>query len=153
MHFADALYDQLRRSLLQYNPRATEFHGLYKLVFVFGCSQYNDLCTAAILLQRLQCGKPVKIGHAKIEQQYIGIKLSHYFNHLPSVARLPHHFEIRFQRQKPANAIPYNRVVVRNYDSDVGLFRSRHAEAIFAGGALVRFALFIRKHVIYDRHV
>ena len=46
--------------------------------------------------------------------------------HLPAVLSLRDDFEIFFQREEPAEPIAEDRMVVRHYDSNLGLWRRAH---------------------------
>ncbi len=52
-----------------------------------------------------------------------GSQLLQDIQHLPPVLGLRHDFEIVFQRQQLAKAVPKDRMVVRHHNADLGLGR------------------------------
>ncbi len=71
-------------------------------------------------LQTLQSGQAVQPGHLQIQQQNVGFVLLKHVEHLPPVLCLGDYFEILFQGQQFAQAVPKDGVIVRHDDPDFG---------------------------------
>jgi hypothetical protein len=127
MHFPDALDEQIRGALFQDDALRAQLHGLDEFVLILGGRQHDDPGLMLAVLDFLQRGQTVQAGHLEIQQQDIGLEALEHVQDLSAILRLRYHFEIRLQRQQPAQAVAEDGVVVRDHDPDLGalrLFRS-----------------------------
>jgi hypothetical protein len=75
------------------------------------------------VLNFLQSSQTVQAGHLEIQQQDIGLEALQHVQNLSAILRLRYNFEIRLQRQQPAQAVAEDGVVVRDDDTDFGALR------------------------------
>ena len=129
VNFADAFDDQFRRGLLQHDAGATELHGLHEFVLVFRGGQDDHARALVGLLQGLQSGKAVQIGHAEIEQQHVGIQLLDSVQHFAAVRSFAHDLEILLQAEEFLQAVTHDGMVVGDEDSNHALPRLRRGVA------------------------
>ena len=119
-----ALYDQFVadmkaggfRRLFEDNPGGTQLHRLNEFVFVVGCGQHDNAGLVFGNLEPLKGSHTVKARHLEIEEKDVGFMLLKHIQYLPTILSLCYNFKIFFQRQKLAEAVPKNRVVVGDYD-------------------------------------
>ena len=134
MNLADALDDQVGRGLFQYDAAAAELHGLHEFILVFGSREDNDARALVDLRQRRQRGQPIEVGHAEVEQQYVGVQVADLFEHLAPVAGFADHLEIVFEKQQLLQAVAHNRMVVGDQKADRALpYFSCFGQVIYGG--------------------
>ena len=121
MNLANALYDQLRRGLFQHDAGTPQLHGLNEFILVFRRGQNYHAGALVGLLERLQSTEPIQVGHAKIEQEYVGVQLLDLVQHLAAVGGFSHHLNVLLQTEELVQAIPYDGVIVGNQYADHSL--------------------------------
>ena len=112
---ADALNEQFRGRLLEYDTGSTQLHGLDELVLIVRRRQHNDPRLIFDGLQTLQGGQAVQPRHLEVQQEDVRRILLEHIEHLPAVLSLRDDFEILLQGQQLTETVSKDGVVV-GYD-------------------------------------
>jgi hypothetical protein len=121
----DTFYEQVGCGLFQNNAARSEAHRTDDVAIIFsGCEYYNTRWKR-IEIDFLKNGKAVFVGHAQVEQQYVGLEFSEHLDALSTVLCFANDDDIFIGAKEFTQAIAKNRVVIREEDTNL-LFSFGH---------------------------